>query len=858
MMFLSQSLPHLKPLTPMKNPVRAFLSHSSKDKFLINGIYKQLSAAHVHYDEATFEKGETSASEIFEALKNSDVFVLFLSENSVESRWVQTEMTLSQHYFFNGRIKKILVFILDDVDVDLIPEWLKTFIYHKTSMPGVIVTSIRSALFDISLSNNSSLSLFMGRDKEIGVVKDKLSDLTQNAPSALFFGGSEGIGRRTLAKRALKDVHPQIINFPVEITLGDKEGDIEFYRYLLAQGENLPILQTIEKIEKYQVLDFDDRIIEIVNLIEKISDQRQIIFLRGKDAIVLDDGFLSDWLGAVVAKLKDSPWPKLVLIARRVVSPAKRFKYPGMAFFPVNSLDISDSRKLLAIWLKHLQADVDQSLSDEIVEFVSGHPKNIQLAATLAAEFGSARLKTERIVFLDAIRQQAKALLDGLSINSEREQILALFREYEYLSSEDLLVALGDVDETALATTMSYLNEHGIVEADGPYLRLAPYLLDALSRFNWSENAKTFVLKCRDRILNRVEKFSTQDYVDISTIDNVILSILRQNKEVENVLLSRCLLPSHILRVAREFYDRKDFSKSLELANKAFDGRGKLSTEAQIEALRLVCLSCVRLGEDDNLFEAIGHLERFGERLAKRTAAFVRGFKARYEGKLDVAETHFRLAYSLGGDRNFHILRELAQISKLKEEYAEAENFARTAFDIADRNPYIIDTLLEIIIERHRDDYAFLRDNSELVQLFNSLQETARKEKKSFYESRRAHLFSSLKETENALEWAKRATETTPHHLPVQLTLAKIQINVGEVSDAKKTLDKVSKQIRSAGSNADRRSIGELDKLTILANIQGQNFIKARETLRQAHSLPKDLREILAKKIDIAEAHSSK
>lgn len=840
----------------MNKQVRAFLSHSSKDKFFVAPVYKSLTAARVHYDEATFEKGESSAAEIYRAMVNSDVFVLFLSENSIASPWVQTELLLGQQHFSSGLIKKILVFLLDDLDVERIPDWLRVFIYHKTQSPGVISTAIRSALFEISVANNSTLQLFMGRDKELGAVKDKLSDLTDDAPLALFFGGNEGIGRRTLAKRAVKDVHPQLMSFPVEITLGDKEGDVEFFRFLLNQGEANPFMKEIERVDQYLLMDQQGRTDAILSLVEKIASHRQIIFLRGKDSIVNDEGLLASWLSAVISKLTSSSWPKLVIFARRMISPGKRGRYPGVAFFSVNSLELPDSRKLLAIWLKHLQANIDQSLSDEIVQYVNGHPRNIQLAAALAAEFGTARLQTERAEFLDALRQQARALLDGITLDSDREKVLALFREYEYLSPEDLFVA-ADMDEASLSKTMSYLTEHGIIESDGHYIRLAPYLLDALSRFDWSDSAKGFIIDCRERLLARLEVLTTQDYVRISTIDNGILTALRQNRRISNVLLSRCLLPSHLLRVAREFYDRKEFSKAIELARRALEGKEKLSEEAQIEALRLICLSCVRLGKDDELLDALDILESYTERLASRTAAFVRGFKARYDGKLEIAEEKFRLAYKLGGERNFHILRELAQLAKLKEDFAEAEVFARTAMEIAERNPYIIDTLLEIIIERHKDDQKFLRNNSELQELFERLNESARREKRSFFESRQAHLFASLHETDKALQWAGKAVETTPHHLPVLLTLAKIQLNVGASSDAKRTLDRVSKQIRNAGANVDRRSAGELDKLSVLLNVQENNFTKAREILHYARSLPKSLQASLEKKIDVAEAYSA-
>lgn len=842
----------------MSQQVRAFLSHSSIDKHLIEGIYKKLTSAHVHYDEATFEKGETSAAEIFRAISDTDVFVLFLSSNSIGSPWVQTEIALAQQKIYAGKIKKILVFILDKFDLSLVPDWLLVYVYNKTSSPGVLVTAIRSALFDVALTLNSAFSIFMGRDKELALLKENLSSLSQDAPQVIFLSGNEGIGRRTLARRALQDVHPQLIKFPIEIVLGGAESDIEFFRSLLSQGEHLTIIDAIKRLEEFTNLASEARTNSLVSLIEKIAEQRQIVFLRGKESVVREDGFLPEWLTLVIAKLNPSPWPKLAIVARRMIPSAKRRNYPNVAFYSINSLDDSASKKLLAIWLKHHSADIDSSLLEEISEYVSGHPRNIQIAATLAAEYGAARLVTQRADFLETIRQQAKSLIEGLKVDVECERTLAIFREYEYLSPEDLFVALGTVHEASLGKTLGYLIDHGVIENEGPYLRMAPYLLDALSRYDWSDETNQFVNECRDRILSRVDSIVAGDFVNISTIDAWVLSALRQDKAESNFLLSRCLLPSHLLKVAREFYDRKEFSKTIGLAQKAYGGRAKLSVEAQVEALRLICLASVRLGTQAELTVALNSLEAMGGNLALRTAAFIKGFKARYEGNIDIAETQFRLAFELGGSRNFHILRELAQILKIKEEFIEAEEFARAAQSIADRNPFILDTLLEIIIERNKDDHRFLLKNTEIHTLFEVLSEIAHREKRSFYESRMAHYFSCLRDTTEAERWAIEAVKTTPFHIPVLLTLAKIQIGVGKTSDAGKTLDKVLKQVHGAGKNADRRNVAELDKLTVLLHMQTGDYSGARTLLTRARALPHKIRENLFKKIDIAEAYSNK
>jgi len=839
-------------------PKKAFLSHSSKDKGVVEKIFKQLGAAKVHYDSATFEQGESSAAAIFAAIQQTDVFVLFVSEISVTSRWVTSELHLAQHFLISGSMSKVLVFILDDTPTDALPEWLRIFVNRRSSSPGIIASAIRSTLFELALAANPSLDFFVGRSKELTSTKDALSSLNEASPAVLFVGGNEGIGRRTLARHALADVHPQLIRMPIEVTLEDEQGAVEFYRALVDQAKRPSLLESVDLLEAFAALSPPEQADALATLVEEIAEQRQIVVVRGKDAILADDGAISEWLSDLIKKIHATPWPKMVVISRRMITPHRRVFYPNVFFVQVNSLDEADSKRLLSIWLKHLGISIASALVDDICQHVTGHPRNIQIAARYAAEFGVARIDMQRTEFLETVRQQSTIIIDGLKLDVGRERLLALFAEYEYLSHEDLLVATGAEDTVALEASIGYLLDHGILESDGPYVRLAPYLPIMLSRYAWKTDAKRFVDECRGRILQQTSTLSTMDEVKISTIDSSILSALHRGKELDNPLLVRCLLPSHLLRVARVFYDRREYSRTIELSKRAYEGRGKLTVDAQIEALRLWCLSAVRVGNASELDAGMAFLAQRSGHLPSRNLHFIRGFKARYDGRLEQAEAEFRQAYTMKGEHNFHILRELSQLSRLKEDLVEAESFARAAFKIADKNPYVIDSLLEILIERHRGDRKYLEQNPELQRLFDVLEETAHFANRSFYESRRAHLFGVLKDTPHALEWAREAATKTPHHVPVLLTLARIELDASQTTEARATLTKAIKQINSAGSNLDRRHVGDVDKLMVVLEIQSGDFAAARKALNRASSLPRTLRESLLKKIDTAEAYAKR
>lgn len=68
--------------------MKAFLSHSSKDKELVKRVAKGLSH-HCTYDTFSFEVGAKTGDEIVRNLQKDFLFVFFISQNSLKSEWVK-------------------------------------------------------------------------------------------------------------------------------------------------------------------------------------------------------------------------------------------------------------------------------------------------------------------------------------------------------------------------------------------------------------------------------------------------------------------------------------------------------------------------------------------------------------------------------------------------------------------------------------------------------------------------------------------------------------------------------------------------------------------------------------------------
>lgn len=71
---------------------KAFLSHSSAQKDFVRKVYKLLGASRCVFDECCFDNGKKIIDEILRGLQNTDLFILFVSNESLDSDWVQQEI----------------------------------------------------------------------------------------------------------------------------------------------------------------------------------------------------------------------------------------------------------------------------------------------------------------------------------------------------------------------------------------------------------------------------------------------------------------------------------------------------------------------------------------------------------------------------------------------------------------------------------------------------------------------------------------------------------------------------------------------------------------------------------------------
>lgn len=192
---------------------KAFLSHSSQDKNLVEKIATSLGPNKCHYDRFTFEAGNKTLDEIFSAIDNTDIFVLFISNAALESEWVKKEIRKARKNISEGIVNRIFPIIIDPEIThkdERIPSWIrKPYNLQALDNQVLILKKIRQLLRITEFTQHKHLrelaELFAGRNDLMQEFETKFITIDGTTPSCIIaYSYIEGMGRRTFLKNALK------------------------------------------------------------------------------------------------------------------------------------------------------------------------------------------------------------------------------------------------------------------------------------------------------------------------------------------------------------------------------------------------------------------------------------------------------------------------------------------------------------------------------------------------------------------------------------------------------------------------------------------------------------------------------
>lgn len=184
--------------------IKAFLSHSSKDKEFVRAVAQELGRQYCIFDEQVFETGDDFKTSIEKGLDASSIFVLFASNNSLLSDWVNFEIDEVWYKKLSRDLQKSLTYIItDSVRIEDIPPWLTRTKVQRGNVPKIVARDIRNHLEQLVEERKNP---FIGRSEDIQVFREALTPADIISPPHVFFvSGLPGIGRRSLIHHVVHD-----------------------------------------------------------------------------------------------------------------------------------------------------------------------------------------------------------------------------------------------------------------------------------------------------------------------------------------------------------------------------------------------------------------------------------------------------------------------------------------------------------------------------------------------------------------------------------------------------------------------------------------------------------------------------
>ena len=247
---------------------KAFLSHSSAQKDFVRKVADLLTPSRCVFDEYTFETGEKILDEIIRSLNRTDLFVLFISNEALNSAWVQREIINADYLVRSNKMKQVLPILIDPsidpVSDKRIPDWIKEYLLKYVSSPIKAYNRIQTSLRQLDMETNviymAKRNLFVGRHQEKEELETTLNLSIDPYYKCIFVSGVEGIGRRTFLEKALKEngfVNEKADPFVLQLSARSTIDDLMLF---LMEKEFVVIRET--EIQKLSKMTMDDKIKE--------------------------------------------------------------------------------------------------------------------------------------------------------------------------------------------------------------------------------------------------------------------------------------------------------------------------------------------------------------------------------------------------------------------------------------------------------------------------------------------------------------------------------------------------------------------------------------------------------------------
>lgn len=694
---------------------KAFLSHSSSDKFLVRRIAKILGNQRCVIDEHAFEPGAKTLDEIFRELDESDVFVLFISDTSLNSEWVMKELFMAHKALSEDKLDRILPIIIDEkIDYmdQRIPRWManeynlrcitnEVIIYHK----------IRDALYDVNFKNNEHNQalehIFVGRNEEMAKFERDINNLEGWTPTYIIaYNFYQGIGRSTFLKNALiKAQFISKLSSHKPITL-DRRESIESFIY------KLNTINEEESVYSYDLTKktMDEKVAIAVDQVKTFMNNKEIVFIEDNGGIILPNKEMAPWFKQVAHNKAFKNNLIFCIISKFRPDEYQLEREKRSLVYMIPELKKEEYTSLFVKLLK-LYGHDDISTDDK--KFFLDHLKGIPAQIIFAVKMIDINLLEAKkgIREIDEFTDKfSKILLEKLRENPLTYQIAIMLSQNEVFSMTLINKVFGDNEDTINA--MQVLIDLSLVSflfggyeylclnsALSDYIRRSRLQIDSNYGRKFSEEIKKLLKKDLNKVLIN----------DYSAFMLTLQSMLKEGKSIP----SKYFMPSLLLKNIIVLYDQGKCNQVIDICNRLL---GDTNYDEQIMWETRYWQTAAMAKNKDR--RALDNLKYFKKDSVAHN--FLKGFYYRHVGEKEKALEYFYRVLSKD-KTNAKSKREIVNILLSQGKYSEALEMAKENYSNNKTNIYHIHSYFICLIRRK--EYLVPNDIKILDNLIDSMRE---------------------------------------------------------------------------------------------------------------------------------------
>lgn len=691
---------------------RAFLSHSSKQKHLVSQIASNLGKSKCVFDSYEFEAGMPILDEILKGLENTELFVLFISEDALESEWVQKEISETEKNLENNTTKNFYPILIDNsISIssdERIPNWIKKYLLKPLTDPFLITKKINQKLRELSISQNpifkAKEALFVGRNEAFDALETKMFSISKKKPSSIIVSGFEGIGRRTFLKMALKRFGKiQTYYDPIYITLNTKDSIEDFI--LKLQDFNRGT--TDEYLIYLQELTFNEKVLEAKNRLKQVQDSNEFVFIVDFGCIVQPTTQVASWYLEIISDKMFEQLFTLNIISRFRPSNGLLKKNDDIISFHLSTLSDNDTEKLFVKYSSHFDFDLKIDDAKTILLLLNGVPAQVHYAVEYISEYGIVDALKNKSEIIDYGETQVFYLLDLVKSKGDfAYELLTLISSFEFVSY-NLLYSItenqDDVDK--LLEDFYIMGLFDLVGANKEYIKIHYPIADYLKRSKSKINSKHL-----DRLKENIKSFvsTSADHVDYNDISQLLFSI-KGAILAGHKLPTQYYVPSFILKTIVELYYAGNYKNVISLIDKMLETSKKLDESLVREFRYWLCLCLARKSSP-----------RFEVEVDFMDGAdynYLFGFYFRFKKDYEKAEK--QLNYALKKYPNFQrARRELVNILLLKNDFEKALEMAKANYETQKLNAFHIQAYFICLIRKR---FVSREDKVTIDELFKNI-----------------------------------------------------------------------------------------------------------------------------------------